>query len=122
MTDFIYSNASEEEKEAYKAGANHNKHASQETKMLLKSMEEKLITKIDGLKDLMLSKFEDIGESRKVMMDDLGCLKEDVKEGEGRITRLETWKGIIIGGIGVLTVLVIPILIFIIQVWLGRHI
>ena len=40
MTSFIYSNASETEKEAYRVGANHNLNASQGTLKLIKNMED----------------------------------------------------------------------------------
>lgn len=42
---------------------------------------------------------------------------EQTKKTNGRVGRLEQWKGFITGGLAVITVLIVPILIYLVTHW-----
>lgn len=47
--------------------------------------------------------------------DDLREIKTDVKETNGRVRKLESWRWFITGGLALISIIIVPIILFLIE-------
>lgn len=56
----------------------------------------------------------------KLLLANQELIRKQVEKTNGRVSALEVWKAFLAGGLAVILILIVPIVIYAVQVWIGK--